>query len=466
MDIRDECDAKFFSHWLKFIPYVTLAFVSDEMGESERALTLLHLRKTFSEYCKVPLSGVNEGERKFDRVLPLFCKVMSMYPCSEEIVTQFRELCPFAGHLCRHLVQEMRVRAANQSTELAALSISTFLLPEPTDSRGWLLLQSAHYVMSMYPCSEEIVTQFRELCPFAGHLCRHLVQEMRVRAANQSTELAALSISTFLLPEPTDSRGWLLLQSAHYVISTGHLPVIDAVCKASLPSTLVKALYLFFDLPPTTDEKVADLRRTLFTRFLSLMEKLCEYKCVGEELARKDDLFLLFAGACCTCPVENVSWRKAASQLLITVVSKALSPAVIKYIHAKGCVAHFLSSVSKEGDHLGAHERVEMIICILCVIKDSAMVTAVLVQDFAQADGYSLLRNFVLRNEREEDGIRNVLLMLMSVVTSGVVELRPMLSPSLVVLPSFTLPSPSGSGLSVRNLDAFRLLFQIFVQVL
>ncbi|KHN76238.1 WD repeat and FYVE domain-containing protein 3 [Toxocara canis] len=39
-----------------------------------------------------------------------------------------------------------------------------------------------------------------------------------------------------------------------------------------------------------------------------------------------------------------------------------------------------------------------------------------------------------------------------------------MLSPSLVVLPSFTLPSPSGSGLSVRNLDAFRLLFQIFVQ--
>ncbi|VDM46240.1 unnamed protein product [Toxocara canis] len=363
------------------------------MGESERALTLLHLRKTFSEYCKVPLSGVNEGERKFDRVLPLFCKVMSMYPCSEEIVTQFRELCPFAGHLCRHLVQEMRVRAANQSTELAALSISTFLLPEPTDSRGWLLLQSAHYV-----------------------------------------------------------------------ISTGHLPVIDAVCKASLPSTLVKALYLFFDLPPTTDEKVADLRRTLFTRFLSLMEKLCEYKCVGEELARKDDLFLLFAGACCTCPVENVSWRKAASQLLITVVSKALSPAVIKYIHAKGCVAHFLSSVSKEGDHLRAHERVEMIICILCVIKDSAMVTAVLVQDFAQADGYSLLRNFVLRNEREEDGIRNVLLMLMSVVTSGVVELRPMLSPSLVVLPSFTLPSPSGSGLSVRNLDAFRLLFQIFVQ--
>uniref|UniRef100_A0A914ZRD5 WD repeat and FYVE domain-containing protein 3 n=1 Tax=Parascaris univalens TaxID=6257 RepID=A0A914ZRD5_PARUN len=363
------------------------------MGDTDRALSLLHLRKTFSEYCKVPLSGMKEGERKFDRVLPLFCKVMSMYSCPEEIVEQFRELCPFAGHLCRHLVQEMRVRAANQSTEMAALAISAFLLPEAPDSRGWLLLRSVHYI-----------------------------------------------------------------------VSTSHLPVIDAVCKAALPSTLVKALYLFFDLPPTSDEKVEDLRRSVFTCFLSLMGKLCEYKCVSEELARKDDLFLLFAGASSTCPAENVAWRKAASQLLVTVASKALSPAVTKYIHAKGCVEHFLSNVAKEGNHLTVHERIEMIICMLCVIKDSAASTGVILQDFAQANGYAVLRDFILRNESEEDGIRNILLMLMSMVTSGSTELRPAISPGLVVLPSFTLPSPSGNGLSVRNLNAFRLLYQIFLQ--
>ncbi|VDK47130.1 unnamed protein product [Anisakis simplex] len=387
------------------------------MGESERELTLLHLRKTFSEYCRVPLTGADANtDRKFDRVLPLFCKVMTMYPCATDIVAQFKEICSFSGHLCRHLVQEMRVRAAELSTDHAALHIATFLSP---------------------------VTN--------------------------------------------DSRGWLLLQSAHYLVSTGHLPVIDAVCKASLPSTLVKALYLFFDLPSTSDQKIIELRRMVFNRFLKisnvldefkfevdeknflqLMEKLCEYKCVGEELARKDDLFLLFVGACCTCPVENVAWRKAASQLLVTLISKALTPAVIKYIHGKQCIAHFLSNISNEDAHLSVQERVEMIICLLCVIKDSASLTPVILQDFQQFNGYTILKQFVLKYsffyEYEEDGIRNVLLMLMSVVTSGLVELRPLSSPSLVVLPSFTLPSPSGNGLSVRNLDAFRLLFQIFVE--
>lgn len=72
----------------------------------------------------------------------------------------------------------------------------------------------------MYPCAEEIVDDFKELCAFTGHLCRYLVQELRIRAANQNTELAALSISQFLLPDTSDSRGWILLSSVHYIIST------------------------------------------------------------------------------------------------------------------------------------------------------------------------------------------------------------------------------------------------------
>ena len=62
--------------------------------------------------------------------------------------------------------------------------------------------------------------------------------------------------------------------------------------------------------------------------------------------------------------------------------------------------------------------------------------------------------------------MRNILVMLMSVITSGSVEIEPKLSPALIVLPSFVLPSPSDSGLSVRNIEAFRLLFEITVQVL
>lgn len=53
----------------------------------------------------------------------------------------------------------------------------------------------------------------------------------------------------------------------------------------------------------------------------------------------------------------------------------------------------------------------------------------------------------------------------MSVVTSGVCEIHPSVSPGLVTLPSFQLPLPSGNGVSVRNIDACKALFQIFWKV-
>lgn len=74
--------------------------------------------------------------------------------------------------------------------------------------------------------------------------------------------------------------------------------------------------------------------------------------------------------------------------------------------------------------------------------------------------------SIIFRNDEEEEGVKNILLLIMSMATSGVVDLRPNYTPGLIVLPTFTLPSPSNSGLTLRNIDAFRLLFQIFVQVI
>lgn len=50
-----------------------------DMEDVDRSLTLLHLRKTFSEYCRMPLSGSKDGDRKFDRVLPLFGRVIKLW---------------------------------------------------------------------------------------------------------------------------------------------------------------------------------------------------------------------------------------------------------------------------------------------------------------------------------------------------------------------------------------------------
>lgn len=49
--------------------------------------------------------------------------------------------------------------------------------------------------------------------------------------------------------------------------------------------------------------------------------------------------------------------------------------------------------------------------------------------------------------------------------TCGIAELKPNYTPGLIVLPTFNLPIPSNNGLTLRNIDAFHLLFQIFMQV-
>ncbi|VDN90901.1 unnamed protein product [Brugia pahangi] len=366
------------------------------MEDADRSLTVLHLRKTFSEYCSMPLSGSKDGDRKFDRVLPLFGRVMVMYPSPEEIVDKFKELCAFTGYLCRHLVQEIRLRAANECTQLAASAILNFLLPDVADCRGFTLLNAACYLS--YTKQEQ---------------------------------------------------------------------VIEVMCKAALPSTLVKALYLFFDLPPSSNEDVTLSKQKLFMVFQKVLKKLCEFNCVGEELTRKDDLFLLFAGASCACPAENVEWREAVSQLLVVVASKSLSSSVTKYIHAKNCISVFLSNIYKKDENLLDQERIGMFICLLSVLKDSAAIVNVLLQDFARANGYLLLRDFILKyseSKEAEEGIKNILLLIMSLTTCGIAELKPNYTPGLIVLPAFILPIPSNNGLTLRNIDAFRLLFQIFIQ--
>ncbi|VDM92590.1 unnamed protein product, partial [Onchocerca ochengi] len=357
------------------------------MEDVDRSLTLLHLRKTFSEYCRMPLNGSKDGEKKFDRILPLFGRVMIMYPSPEEIVDKFKELCPFTGHLCRHLVQEIRLRAANECTQLAASAIVNFLLPDVADCRGWTLLNAACYL-------------------------------------------------SFTKQEQ----------------------VIEVMCRAALPSTLVKALYLFFDLPPPINGDLTVSKQKLFAVFQKVLKKLCEFNCVGEELTRKDDLFLLFAGASCACPAENIEWRETVSQLLLVILKL-----IVSLFTAKNCISVFLSNIYKEDENLLDQERIGMFICLLSVLKDSAATVNVLLQDFARANGYLLLRNFILKyseNEEVEEGIKSILLLIMSMATCGVTELKPNYTPGLIILSTFNLPVPSNNGLTLRNIDAESFCFQ------
>lgn len=127
---------------------------------------------------------------------------------------------------------------------------------------------------------------------------------------------------------------------------TNFLQVMTA---AAVPSTLVKCLYLFFDLPEVTEdpppaenaeEPISDFnameRRTLLQKiFVQLLVKLCSYPYPAEELARMDDLTLLFSAITSPCPTHNVVWRKSAAEVLTTLSRHGLKEGVVSYIHCK-----------------------------------------------------------------------------------------------------------------------------------
>lgn len=52
--------------------------------------------------------------------------------------------------------------------------------------------------------------------------------------------------------------------------------IINSVCKVSLPSTLVKTIYLFFDLPAS--EELAEPRAKLNELLVCLLDRLCSFK--------------------------------------------------------------------------------------------------------------------------------------------------------------------------------------------
>ncbi|KAK6060488.1 hypothetical protein COOONC_01853 [Cooperia oncophora] len=216
------------------------------MGEkADRTLTLLHLRKTFSEYMRIPLSGSKDVDP--NRLLPLFTKVMAMFTPAE------------------------------------------------------------------------LKVEFKEILNFTTFLSSVLVREIRQRASSHGTVDAAASIAEYLQPS-SSQKGWLLLNSIYFLISTDDEVIVNSVCKVSLPSTLVKTIYLFFDLP--ANNELHEPRTKLNELLTCLLDRLCSFKYVSEELAKKDDLLLLFIGASSSVPSENIIWRKSTARILEALSAK------------------------------------------------------------------------------------------------------------------------------------------------
>lgn len=141
---------------------------------------------------------------------------------------------------------------------------------------------------------------------------------------------------------------------------------------ASVPSTLVKCLYLFFDLPELpegSDKKTSEEcdftvmeRRILLQKiFVQLLVRLCSYQFPAEELARMDDLTLLFSAITSQCPAHNVMWRKSAAEVLTTLSRHGLTDSVVAYIHSELLFCLSIERCFLNGSNLNFSQRLRCV---------------------------------------------------------------------------------------------------------
>ncbi|XP_035824115.1 WD repeat and FYVE domain-containing protein 3 isoform X2 [Aplysia californica] len=336
--------------------------------------------------------------------------------------------------------------------------------------------------------SNEMTEKWSDILQFCSHVSKLMVTEIRRRASNQSTEAASCAIVQLLEIESAieNGNGWMLLTAIN-LLSLGGNTLIDCMTAASLPSTLVKCLYLFFDLPPVEngDEKQPGCeftpmeRRILLQKvFVQVLVRLCNHASPAEELARKDDLSLLFSAITSWCPRHNAMWRQSAGEVLVTLSRHGLTQHVVSYIHDKGCVRHCIENMQRAQD-LSPLELVEMFVTVFCFLKDSSEVSQLLLDDFRSCQGYVFLSEFLLKLEQDSaeesvQALRNLVLLVGSLTTCGFTEMKPSHSNtgSLFQMPGFAVPTPSGKekkrksdkGVSVRNVQAFQVLQSVFIK--
>lgn len=380
---------------------------------SQNQLGLMHLKKLFNEFThpKDPLSE-QERDSKLYNMLPLFCKVFG----------------------------------------------------------------SCH--------SGEMNEKFWDILAFGQQISRLMVSEIRRRASNQSTEAASIAIVKFLEIENYEesSNGWMLL-SALNLLAAGDQSIIQTMTSASVPSTLVKCLYLFFDLPDISDEEESKPhegcdftpreRRILLQKiFVQLLVRLCSHSFPAEELARMDDLTLLFSAITSQCPSYNIIWRKSAGEVLTTLSRHGLTDPVVNYIHSKGCVALSIDNMQRS-PQLTPLEVVEMFVAIFCFLKDSSEVSQTLLEDFRVCQGYGFISDFLLKliEEKNQNGethaaIRNLVFMIASLCMCGYHEPRLNQNPTgtLFQMQGFQMPQTTSRHTCVRNVQAFQVLQNVFLK--
>ncbi|XP_022643815.1 WD repeat and FYVE domain-containing protein 3-like isoform X2 [Varroa destructor] len=418
--------------------------------DPQDALGLTHLNKLYGELAE-PSEPLTQAEQqlKLYNMLPLFCKVFHSCP-AESMQASFEYVVPFARAVAKLLVSEIRRRASNQSTETTSLAIAHFLEVSPTPgeaSRGWLLLTAINLLAGAGPRVIEALAS--QALPSTLVKCLYLFFDLPVINNNmqqqpdnkqQNEDLAQQRQehqqrqqasdedkdkpgSNQKRPEEDIERRESVqikqAESADETLSTGQEELTSASTtgsemnsnKRTGPAESALGATLSHRSCETTTVNTGSAtgiseqeRRILLQKiFAQLVMRLCSQPCSAEELAHKDDLALLFSAITTWCPEHNVTWRKSAGEVLMTVSRHGLSIMVVNYMHKRRCLTSCIDNMRKRMHEFSSGQVLEMFVCLFCLLKDSSEISHVLLDEFSSCSGYGLVAEFMLRCESELD---------------------------------------------------------------
>ena len=142
------------------------------------------------------------------------------------MLERFGDALQFSSAVTRLFVHEIRVRASNQSTDQAALGILEFL-----------------QIATVTPA-----TSGQDVC--GQERGRHgSVSSLTGFPSKQAAPSDAGGSPITVPCTPSAGGGWLLLNTLQ-ILAQGPYEVVNSLVQGALPSTLVKCVYIFPDLPP------------------------------------------------------------------------------------------------------------------------------------------------------------------------------------------------------------------------
>eukprot|EP01135_Chromosphaera_perkinsii_P002345 Nk52_evm131s221 gene=Nk52_evmTU131s221 len=322
-----------------------------------------------------------------------------------------------------------------------------------------------------------IGSAFPEVHNFAYQTARRFVIRVRTLAGNQSRELAAKAIVDFL-SKKSGGIGWHMLCSLD-ILSAVDEQSLEAMVRASLPSTLVKCMYLFMDLVEdqgsagdeveATREREESLNDRYKPHFSNLLIKVAQNTAAADELLKTDDICLFFRIATMPTSEGNRIWRKVSVEALSLFCRHCLSARVCTYIHKEGCVSSMVNNLKKSKE-IELNDAVDICTTVLFVVlKESGKTTRRLMEEFSDCDGYQLVVDIILKlfARKEDEESKHIAAQLMTLsfelLFYGPTDLTPTIREvSKYLDEGFHLPRPSGAGVSVRNPDACLLFLRLF----